>query len=243
MIIVKDVLDGLDDIEDDSINLIFTSPPYWKGFEYESIFNAYLQYINWCKLWIKKLKIKLKEDGFFLLNISNDTETTIKAFEILQLCIDAGWKLHDTIIWNVYNRQPANTNRHLTNEHEYIFLFRHNSNNVDIHKNNLWKEYPDVFSSKKVGNVWKIPFKVRKQKLKRTIGKWGSSGFPDTLCEIVLKLFSKEDDKVLDCFCGHFTFGNIGLSLNRKMIGIDKIDYAETTTVPFLSVINRSTDA
>mgnify|MGYP003659042712 FL=1 len=229
MFIHKDILEGLDEIKDDSMDLIFTSPPYWKGFEYESNFNSYLQYINWCKVWTKKLKPKLKDDGFFLLNISNDTETTTKAFELMQVCIDNGWKLHDTIIWHVYNRQPANTERHLTNEHEYIFVFRHHSNNVVINKDKLWKEYPEVFASKKVGNVWKIPFKVRKEKLKRTIGKWGSSGFPDVLCEIVLKLFSKLDSFVLDCFCGHFTLGKVGLQLNRNMFGIDKINYTSSS--------------
>ena len=67
MFIHKDILEGLDEIKDDSMDLIFTSPPYWKGFEYESNFNSYLQYINWCKLWTKKIKPKLKDDGFFLL--------------------------------------------------------------------------------------------------------------------------------------------------------------------------------
>ncbi len=130
----EDCLERLKNIPNKSIDLIFTSPPYWKGFEYESYFNSYLQYINWSKKWIRDIKSKLKIDGFFLLNISNDTETTIKAFEILNICIDEGWKLHDTIIWYRYNTQPCNSNRNLTNQTEFIFLLRHNSSNVNINK-------------------------------------------------------------------------------------------------------------
>ena len=36
-----DVLEGLSQIETDSIDCIITSPPYWKGFEYEAYFNSY----------------------------------------------------------------------------------------------------------------------------------------------------------------------------------------------------------
>ena len=224
MKIQKDVLKGLDDIQDNSIDLIFTSPPYWKGFKYESYFNSYLQYINWCKKWIKKLKFKLKDNGFFLLNISNDTETTIKAYELMNLCIDEGWKLHDTIIWNRYNAQPFNTKRNLTNTQEFIFLFRHHSNDVVINKANMKEKYPNVFYTKNITNIWNIPFKVNKNStLKKTYKtNWGSSGFPPKLCEVVLDLFSKEGDRVLDCFAGNFILGKIGEDKKREMIGIDK---------------------
>lgn len=217
------ILDQLKNIDDDSVDLIFTSPPYWKGFEYESYFNSYLQYINWCKKWTRDIKTKLKKDGFFLLNIANDTQTTIKAYEIMNICIENGWKLHDTVIWYVYNRQPYSTKRQLTNQYEFIFVFRHNSNNVVINKDRV--KGLKAFDTKNVGNVWKISFNGHNKKsLKKvtTKHKWGSSGFPPLLCEIVLKLFSNEEDTVLDCFAGMFLLGEIGEKLNRKMIGIDK---------------------
>ena len=210
------IINCLDKIENDSINLIFTSPPYWKGFEYESYFNSYLQYIEFCNEWIKKIKSKLTKNGFFLLNIANDSETSNKAFEILNICIKNYWKLCDTIIWNVYNRQPCNSNRRLTNQTEFIFILRHDSSNMKINKKIDLEKYKNVFET---------PFEInKKSKLcKELKSKWGHSGFPKLLCELVIDLFSNENDLILDCFCGNFLLGDVAIQKKRNIIGIDKI--------------------
>lgn len=219
-----DILEQLPTIATGSVDLIFTSPPYWKGFEYESYFNSYHQYLEWCKVWVKEVKRTLKKDGWFVLNIANDSETTVKAFEVLNICLEH-WKLHDTIIWNCYNRQPANTLRQLTNQTEYLFVFRQHSANARINKEGIVEAYPSVFDSKNVGNVWKIPFGRSKQSLKKVCGgekDWGHSGFPSVLCELVVKLFSNENDVVLDCFGGTGIVGRTAVELGRKAILIDR---------------------
>ena len=109
-IIQGDVLHNLDLLPSNSVDLLFTSPPYWKGFAYESHFNSYNQYLEWSKKWLHAIKRVVKDDGWFVLNIANDSETTCKAYEVLTIAMN-DWKLHDTVIWNVYNRQPANTPR------------------------------------------------------------------------------------------------------------------------------------
>ena len=42
----SDCLEGLRRLPDESIDVIVTSPPYWKGFEYEAYFNSYKQYLT-----------------------------------------------------------------------------------------------------------------------------------------------------------------------------------------------------
>ena len=217
-----DCLDKLKDIEDESVDLIFTSPPYWKGFKYESYFNSYKQYLDWCEIWIKDLKRVLKDDGYFLLNIANDSETTVKAFEVLNIALKY-WKLCDTIIWFVYNRQPANTNRQLTNQHEFIFLLRKHNNNINIRKERIKDN--DIFITKNIGNVWKIPFKKSQYSLKKTCGgskNWGHSGFSNELCDIVIDLFTDEDDLVFDCFAGYCNLGVCCENKKRNFIGIER---------------------
>lgn len=221
-----DILEGLKKIDDNSINLVFTSPPYWKGFEYESYFNSYYEYIKWCELWIKEIHNKLDDTGYFLLNIANDSETTIKAYELLNICLKY-YKLCDTIIWFVSNRQPFNTNRQLTNQTEFIFLLRKNNNNINIHKERVKDEYKEVFSGLNiVGNIWRIPFKRKSNKqtkLKKVSkGATGHAGFPPILCEMIIKLFTDENDKVLDCFMGLGELANNCKKLNRYFIGIEK---------------------
>ena len=55
-IINNDCIKALKDIETDSIDCIVTSPPYWKGFEYEAYFNSYAQYLEWCEEWLRECK-------------------------------------------------------------------------------------------------------------------------------------------------------------------------------------------
>ena len=217
-----DCIEKLKLIDNESVDVIFTSPPYWKGFKYESYFNSYKQYLDWCEVWIKDLKRVLKDDGYFLLNIANDSETTIKAFEVLNIALKH-WKLCDTIIWFVYNRQPANTNRQLTNQTEYIFLLRKHNNNINIHKERIIDN--DIFITKNIGNVWKIPFTRNKNSLKKTCGgknNWGHAGFPKALCDLVINLFSNEGETILDCFMGMGQLALSSIELKREFIGIEK---------------------
>ena len=220
-----DVITELKKIPTESIDCIITSPPYWKGFEYESYFNSYNQYLKWSEKWLRECKRVLNRNGYFFLNVANDSETTVRVHELLNICTNKiMFKLHDTIIWYVYNRQPANTNRQLTNQHEYIFMLRHSSNDVDLHKKELYDYNPNIFKTKNVGNVWEIPFNKNKSNIsfrKKTKSKWGHNGFPLDIPLSCILLSTKENDTVLDCFMGSGTTGVACKMLNRRFIGID----------------------
>ena len=221
-----DCLKLFKDIPDKSINCIITSPPYWKGFEYEAYFNSYKQYLDWCELWLKECKRVLKPDGTFYLNVINDSEITIRAFEVMEIATrKLMFKLHDTIIWYRYNQQPANTTRQLTNQCEYIFMLRHTSAGVNLNKKAAYERNPNMFKTKNVGNVWELPFNSGKQNKgfgrKETKSKWGHSGFPVELPETCILLSTNKEEVVLDCFMGSGTTGVACKKLNRKFIGFD----------------------
>ena len=229
-----DVITELKKLPTESVDCIVTSPPYWKGFEYESYFNSYNQYLKWSEEWLRECKRVLHRDGYFFLNIANDSETTIRAYELLNICTNKiMFKLHDSIIWYVYNRQPANTVRQLTNQYEFIFMLRHSSNDVNLNKKELYEYNPNIFKTKNVGNVWEIPFNKNKNNFsfkKKVKSKWGHSGFPLDVPLACILLSTKENDIVLDCFMGS---GNTALAckmLNRDFIGIDIMkEYVEMT--------------
>ena len=224
-------LEVMKQIESNSINCIITSPPYWKGFEYESYFNSYNKYLDWCKKWLKECKRVLKKDGTFFLNISNDSETTIRAYELLNITNELMFKLHDTIIWYRYNQQPANTTRQLTNQTEFIFMLRNTSANICLNKKEVYSRFSNVFKTKNVGNVWEIPFNSGKNNTynfgrKETKSKYGHSGFPLEIPLICILLCTKENDLVLDLFCGTGTTLVASKETNRNFIGIDLDDNA-----------------
>jgi site-specific DNA-methyltransferase (adenine-specific) len=222
-----DCLEEIKTIADKSVDLIITSPPYWKGFEYEAYFNSYKQYLDWCAIWLKECKRVLKPNGTFYLNVINDSEITIRAFEIMELATrQLMYKLHDTIIWYRYNQQPANTDRQLTNQCEYIFMLRHTSANIELNKTDAYNLNPQMFKTRNVGNVWELPFNSGKTDVrgfgrKETKSKWGHSGFPLELPQTCILLSSKEGDIVLDPFMGSGTTGVACKQLGRSFIGIE----------------------
>lgn len=226
-LIQGDCIDKLKDIPNESVDCIITSPPYWKGLEYEAYFNSYKQYLDWCKVWLKECKRVLKKNGTMYLNVINDSEITIRAFEIMEIATrELMYKLHDTIIWYRYNQQPANTNRQLTNQCEYIFMLRHTSANIELNKESAYNNCPSMFRTKNVGNVWELPFNSGKRDIgnfgrKETKSKWGHSGFPEKLPETCILLSTKEGDTVLDLFMGSGTTGVACKRLGRNFIGIE----------------------
>lgn len=222
-----DCIEGLKLLPDKSIDCIVTSPPYWKGFEYEAYFNSYKQYLDWCEAWLTECKRVLKPNGTFYLNVINDSEITIRAFELMEIATrKIMFKLHDTIIWYRYNQQPANTSRQLTNQCEYIFMLRHTSANIDLHKAEAYEKNPHIFETKNLGNVWKIPFNSGKRNAsgfgrKETKSKWGHSGFPLELPETCILLSTNEGDTVLDMFMGSGTTAAACVKNNRNYIGFE----------------------
>jgi DNA modification methylase len=221
-----DCIEEMRKLPDSSVDCIVTSPPYWKGFAYEAYFNSYKQYLDWTKLWLRECKRVLKIDGTMYLNVINDSEITIRAFEIMEIATrELMYKLHDTIIWYRYNQQPANTDRQLTNQCEYIFMLRHTSADVKLDKLSAYSNAPDMFKTKNVGNVWELPFNAGKEKnnfgKKETKSKWGHGGFPVKLPETCILLSTKEGDTVLDLFMGSGTTGVACKKLNREFIGIE----------------------
>jgi DNA modification methylase len=227
-LIHDDCIKALKKLKENSIDCIVTSPPYWKGFEYEAYFNSYFQYLKWSKIYLKECKRVLKKNGTFYLNVINDSEITIRAFELMNIATDdLMYKLHDTIIYYRYNQQPANTNRQLTNQCEYIFMLKHSSSGTNLNKLEAYNANPHIFKTKNVGNVWEIPFNSGNKSQtkfgrKETKNAYGHSGFPLELPETCIMLSTKENDTVLDLFMGTGQTGIACKKLKRKFIGIEK---------------------
>lgn len=176
---------------------------------------------------MKECKRILKKNGTMWLNVINDSEITIRAFELMEIATrNLMYKLHDTVIWYRYNQQPANTTRQLTNQCEYIFMLRHTSAGVDLHKDKAYEMHPEIFKTKNVGNVWEIPFNSGKKTntsfgRKETKSAYGHSGFPLELPELCITLSTNEGETVLDCFMGSGTTGVACVNTGRNFIGIE----------------------
>jgi len=103
---------NLDKLPKRSVNMSFTSPPYFGLRDYDGDSNQlgqekdYRDYIrNLCELLMKLYDV-LTDDGSFYLNIGDTRRDGFQLNipqQVVQCLIESGWKLANTIIWHKTN--------------------------------------------------------------------------------------------------------------------------------------------
>jgi len=96
------------EIENNSIDLIVTSPSYNVDIKYNSHNDklSYNEYLEFCKNWLIRCYNWLKEDGRFCLNIPLDKNKgghqSVGA-DLTTIAKNIGFKYHSTVVWNEGN--------------------------------------------------------------------------------------------------------------------------------------------
>ena len=234
-----DCIKGMNELLDEnSIDIIVTSPPYNIGVEYNSHEDTLPleEYLNWMGEFGKACKRVLKENGSLFFNIGDKSSDELKAFEVAKRVNHENLKLQNTIHWikhisipekniSVGHFKPVNSNRFLNNCHEYIFHFTKNKN-VELDKLAIGVPYADKSNigrwesvKKDVrdrGNVWHIPYQTVQSE------KEHPAMFPEGLPEMCIKLHGyTKDTVVLDPFLGAGTTCVVANRLGCKYIGFD----------------------
>ncbi|HIP25218.1 MAG TPA: site-specific DNA-methyltransferase, partial [Archaeoglobus profundus] len=192
VILHGDVYACLEQLEDNSIAVAITSPPYWKqrdyGFEGQiGQENTPEEYIGRLVAVFNKLRQKMRNDGVFFLNVGDKYLHRYGKSHLLQIpyrlayhMIKDGWYLEDVIIWYKPNHMPSSVKDRFTNTYEPVLVFAKS-------KNNIYK--------KGLGNVVKIPLQQTKWK--------HTAVFPEKLVEEMLNRTNLNDgDIILDPFAG-----------------------------------------
>ncbi|MEW6068051.1 MAG: site-specific DNA-methyltransferase [Nitrospirota bacterium] len=219
-----DILD-IDAIENNSIDLIVTSPPYNVDIKYNSHDDtmSYDNYLSFTRKWLKRCYDFLKDDGRFCLNIPLDKnkggQQSVCA-DITTIAKQIGFKYHSTIIWNEQNisRRTA-WGSWLSAAAPYVIA---PVEVIVVFYKNEWK---------KTGGSRKSDI-TKKEFMEWTNGVWNFSGeskkrvghpapFPIELPRRCIKLFSFVDDTILDPFLGSGSTLLACLQTGRKGIGID----------------------
>ncbi len=122
--------DDLSDLEDESIQTIFTSPPYWNKRKYSNSTEELgaektsEDYVQRVANHLHQCHRVLKNTGSFFLNIGetfhNKCQLLIPHRVACEL-IKKGWILRNTIIWKKTNPLPSSVKDNLSPSYEYIF--------------------------------------------------------------------------------------------------------------------------
>lgn len=207
VIIHGDVYAALNKLEDNSIRVAITSPPYWKQRDYgfkEQIGQEKTpeEYIGRLVKVYSKLREKLTDDGIFFLNVGDKYLSQYGKSHLLQIpyrlafhMVRDGWRLEDVIIWYKPNHMPSSVKDRFTNTYEPVLVFTKSKNNAYIKKE----------------NVVKIP--IQQTPWKHT------AVFPEKLVESMLDRVDLEDgDLVLDPFAGTGTVAAVVKRMREELI-------------------------
>ena len=227
------------EIEDKSIDLILTSPPYWHIKDYGSkkqigfgqSLHEYLK--DMYRVWRECYRV-LKEGRRFCINIGDQfaRSSIYGRYKIIPLhaefilqCEKIGFDYMGSIIWqkkttmnttggaNVMGSYPYPPNGMVEIDYEYILIFKKPGKSKKIEKE--IKE-----NSKLTKEEWKEYF----------YGHWNFNGakqinhqamFPQELPKRLIKMFSFVNETVLDPFMGSGTTAKAALELERNVIGYE----------------------
>lgn len=135
--LIGDVMEKLQTIPPKSINLIITSPPYWRQRDY-GIKNQIgkektpEEYIEKMINIGDELRRVLTDDGVYFLNIGDKYINKNLQMIPFKLAIEMqkrGWAIRNVIIWHKTNAMPSSIKDRFSNAYEPVFMFVKNPNN------------------------------------------------------------------------------------------------------------------
>lgn len=247
-ILLGDCKDVLKQIPDNSIDLIFTSPPYadQRKNTYGGI--APDEYVEWFLPIAQELLRVLKPTGTFILNIKEkvvEGERSTYVMELILALRKQGWFWTEEFIWHKKNSYPGKWSNRFRDSWERLLQFNKGK------KFNMYQDKVKVpigdWAKGRLKNLSETD-KIRDNAKNgsgfgKNISNWVGketvyptnvlhfatecqnknhpAAFPENLPEWFIKLFTQEGDTVLDPFAGSGTTLTVAQRMKRNSIGIE----------------------
>jgi site-specific DNA-methyltransferase (adenine-specific) len=231
-----DCKDLIPQLEDNSIDLVVTSPPYNvdlgnnkynKKFAYDCHDDnmPYPEYLKWLKNIFYSLRWKMKLGGRVCINIGDGKNGQVPTHsDLLTLLQEVGYVPYTTIIWDKQNvsartawgsfKSPSCPS--FPTPFEYIIVVSNPPRKL------ITKGETDLtneeFTQWAYG-IWRFPG------LPRVKGDAHPAAFPEELPKRCIKMFSWKGATVLDPFNGSGTTTKVARELSRNWIGFEKSEH------------------
>lgn len=247
-LIYGDCRQVLKTLDDNSIDLIFTSPPYAdsRSATYGGIKPD--EYVDWFLPISKELLRVLKPTGSFVLNIKEkvvEGERHTYVIELILAMRKQGWLWTEEFIWHKKNSYPGKWPNRFRDSWERLLQFN-KTRHFNMYQDEVmvptgdWAERrlknlsktDQIRDTSKVGSGFgkRVANWIGRDKVyptnvlhlaTETKNKNHSAVFPEDLPEWFIKLFTKPGDYVLDPFSGSGTTNRVAQRMGRNSIGIE----------------------
>ncbi|VUT26673.1 MAG: Modification methylase MjaI [Candidatus Methanolliviera sp. GoM_oil] len=215
--------ENMEELPDNSVHLMVTSPPYNVGKEYDEDFTLkdYLKFLK--RVWKEVYRV-LVPGGRACINIANlgrKPYIPLHAF-IVRDMLDLGFLMRGEIIWNKASSSSPSTawgswlsasNPTLRDVHEYILVFSKGifkREKIEKRESTISKEEFLEFTK----SVWTFPAEPA-----RKVGH--PAPFPVELPYRLIQLYTYEEEVVLDPFIGSGQTSMAAIKTNRHYVGYD----------------------
>lgn len=235
-------------LADNSVDLIVTSPPY--ADQRKSTYGGIRadKYVEWFLPISEQLLRVLKPTGTFVLNIKEkvvEGERSTYVMELILAMRQQGWLWTEEFIWHKKNSYPGKWPNRFRDSWERLLQFN-KEKHFNMYQEEVmvpmgeWaktrlKKLSDTDKTRdnsKVGSGFgkNISNWIHRDKAYPTNvlhlatecnNKNHSAAFPQELPEWFIKLFTKENDTVLDPFMGSGTTLSVANRMKRNSIGIE----------------------
>ncbi len=267
-IINADCRDILPTFPANSVDLIFTSPPYADSRKktYGGIHPDH--YVEWFLPISKELYRVLKPRGSFVLNIKEKVvngERHTYVLEIIMKMRKQGWKWIDEYCWHKKNCHPGKWPNRFRDSWERCLHFT-KSSKFKMNQEAVMVPIGE-WSQKRLNNLSETD-KIRdesrsKSGFGKNVSNWigrdyvyptnvlhlatvcnnkqHSAAFPEALPEWFINLFTDEDDIVLDPFAGSGTTAVVAKKCKRHFIGVEKVrEYCDLADDTLSKIIEKT---
>lgn len=253
-IIKGDCVAALENLPENSVDVIFADPPYNLQLEgslhrpdqsmVDAVdddwdkFSDFAAYDAFTRAWLLAARRVLKPNG--TIWVIGSYHNIFRVGTVLQ---DLGYWVLNDVIWRKTNPMPNFRGRRFTNAHETMIWASRDQNA---------KQYTFNYDAMKMANDevqmrsdWLFPICNGHERLKNEDGnKVHPTQKPEALLHRVLMSSTKPGDVVLDPFFGSGTTGAVAKRLGRNFVGIERqqeyID-AATARIAAVEVIDKPT--
>ena len=246
-----DAINGLRTLEDETVDLVITSPPYadMKKYVDGSEGIPVKQYVPWLMTYVREIERVLKPTGSFILNINDKVSNKFRdpyVYELVHRITDSTTlKLYERLFWN--KGKGLSHPKRFGDKIEYLFWFAktekftinidemrvpYSESSLKRFKKPIKKRFNRTEGDEKV--EYKDWGPNPKGALPSTLINIGSESkrisdnhiavYPEQLTDYFIKGATNEGDFILDPFMGSGTTGVSAKKLKREWMGFDSIE-------------------